>query len=98
MRALPATVRRALLGTLLTVFCQPLVSHADDYEPVIVISMGEHFFEVPGQDRGTPIKVKAGRVYFIQLRNDGKQEHNVEWGRDVLSGEQHRDRPDQLGA
>jgi uncharacterized cupredoxin-like copper-binding protein len=85
MRALPATVRRALLGTLLTVFCQPLVSHADDYEPVIVISMGEHFFEVPGQDRGTPIKVKAGRVYFIQLRNDGKQEHNVEWGRDVLS-------------
>jgi uncharacterized cupredoxin-like copper-binding protein len=85
MSALPAILRRALLGTLLTIFGQPLVSHADDYEPVIVISIREYFFEVPGQDRGTLIKVKAGRVYFIQLRNDGKQEHNVEWGRDVLS-------------
>jgi uncharacterized cupredoxin-like copper-binding protein len=58
---------------------------AEDYEPVIVLVMGDHFFEVAGQDRGTPIKVKAGRVYYLQIRNDGKQEHNIEWGRDVLT-------------
>jgi uncharacterized cupredoxin-like copper-binding protein len=83
MRALSTTLRLGFV--LLMICCQSPTSNADDYNPVIIISMGDHFFEVPGQDRGTPIKVKAGRVYFIQLRNDGKQEHNVEWGRDVLS-------------
>ena len=64
---------------------RPLPASADDYEPVIVISMGDHFFEVPGLQRGTPIRVKAGRLYFLQIRNDGKQEHNLAWGRDVLT-------------
>jgi uncharacterized cupredoxin-like copper-binding protein len=57
----------------------------EEYDPLIVISMGDHFFEVPGTDRDTPITVKAGRLYFLQIRNDGKQEHNVEWGRGVLT-------------
>jgi uncharacterized cupredoxin-like copper-binding protein len=57
----------------------------EDYDPVIVISMGDHFFEVPGTERDSPITVKAGRPYFLQIRNDGKQEHNVEWGRGVLT-------------
>lgn len=80
-RGLPIST---LLLTLL--FTQPDVGRAqEDYDPVIVISMGDHFFEVPGTDRDTPITVKAGRPYFLQIRNNGKQEHNVEWGRVVLT-------------
>ena len=75
----------ASAATLAIVGIQPVIVQADDYDPVIVISMGDHFFEVPGSERDAPIKVKAGRVYFLQIRNNGKQEHNVEWGRDVLT-------------
>ncbi len=87
MRIVPTNLVRALASavTSLLICGQPLAASADDYEPVLVISMGDHFFEVPGLERGTPIKVRAGRVYFIQLRNNGKQEHNVAWGRDVLT-------------
>jgi hypothetical protein len=73
----------ASAATLSFVGAHPVIVQADDYDPLIVISMGDHFFEVPGLERDTPIKVKAGRVYFLQIRNDGKQEHNVEWGREV---------------
>jgi hypothetical protein len=75
----------ASAATLGFVGAHPVIVQADDYDPVIVISMGDHFFEVPGVERNTPIKVKAGRVYFCRSRNDGKQEHNVEWGREVLT-------------
>ena len=72
----------AIFGFLET---QSVSAQDEDYDPVIVISMGDHFFEVLGMESDTPIKVKAGRVYFLQIRNDGKQEHNVEWGREVLT-------------
>ena len=85
LSSIPPRTPLACAATLLMICAQPLSASADDYEPVIEISMGDHFFEVAGLDRGAPITVKAGRVYFIQLRNDGKEEHNVEWGRTVLS-------------
>ena len=74
----------ALLAAIL--YAPAGIGHAEEeYDPVIVISMGDHFFEVPGAGRDTPITVTAGRPYFLQIRNDGKQEHNVEWGRGVLT-------------
>jgi uncharacterized cupredoxin-like copper-binding protein len=89
MRAPPRIQLSAVLMTSLaaTLLCtQPSEAGAEEeYDPVIVISMGDHYFEVPGTERDTPITVKAGRPYFLQIRNDGKQEHNVEWGREVLT-------------
>lgn len=90
MRALsvryPAIAACALCAALAVGQAGPADAE-EEYDPIVVISMGDHFFEVPGTERGTPITVKAGRPYFLQIRNDGKQEHNVEWGRGVLTKE-----------
>jgi uncharacterized cupredoxin-like copper-binding protein len=87
MRARPRRFPIAASALCLALACGQAspASAEEEYDPVIVISMGDHFFEVPGVDRDTPITVKAGRPYFLQIRNDGKQEHNVEWGREVLT-------------
>ena len=45
---------------------------------------GDHFYEVKGNDRGTPLRVKAGQVFWIVLKNNGKFAHEISWGRNLI--------------
>ena len=56
----------------------------DEFDPYIKVLMGDHFFEVNGNDRGTPLRVKAGQVFWIVLKNNGEYEHHVSWGRNLI--------------
>jgi uncharacterized cupredoxin-like copper-binding protein len=55
----------------------------DEFDPYIKVLMGDHFFEVKGNDRGTPLRVKAGQVFWIVLKNNGKFAHEISWGRNL---------------
>ncbi len=56
----------------------------DEFDPYIRILMGDHFYEVKGNDRGSPLWVKAGQVFWIVLKNNGEYEHHVSWGRNLI--------------
>jgi len=53
----------------------------DEFDPYIKVLMGEYFYEVKGNDKGTPLRVKAGQVFWIVLKNNGKFGHEISWGR-----------------
>ncbi len=56
----------------------------DEFDPYIRVLMGDHFYEVKGNDRGSPLRVKAGQVFWIVLKNNGEYEHHVSWGRNLI--------------
>ncbi len=61
----------------------------DEFDPYIRVLMGDHFFEVNGNDRGTPLRVKAGQYFWIVLKNNGNFAHEVSWGRNPRYDEKH---------
>ncbi len=56
----------------------------DEFNPYIKVQMGEYFYEVKGNDKGTPLRVKAGQVFWIVLKNNGKFAHEISWGRNLI--------------
>jgi uncharacterized cupredoxin-like copper-binding protein len=52
-----------------------------EFDPYIEVLMGDDFYEVKGNDKGTPLRVKAGQVFWIVLKNNGKFGHEISWGR-----------------
>ena len=56
----------------------------DEFNPYIKVQMGDDFYEVKGNDKGTPLRVKAGQVFWIVLKNNGEYEHHVSWGRNLI--------------
>jgi uncharacterized cupredoxin-like copper-binding protein len=55
-----------------------------EFNPYIKVLMGDSFYEVKGYDKGTPLRVKAGQVFWIVLKNNGEYEHHVSWGRNLI--------------
>ncbi len=62
----------------------------DEFNPYIKVQMGEYFYEVKGIDKGTPLRVKAGQVFWIVLKNNGTSEHSISWGRNPRYDEKVR--------
>ncbi len=62
----------------------------DEFDPYIKVLMGDDFYEVKGYDKGTPLRVKAGQVFWIVLKNNGKFPHDVSWGRNPRYDEKDR--------
>ena len=56
----------------------------DEFNPYIKVQMGDDFYEVKGNDKGTPLRVKAGQVFWIVLKNNGKFAHEISWGRNLI--------------
>jgi uncharacterized cupredoxin-like copper-binding protein len=56
----------------------------DEFNPYIKVQMGDDFYEVKGYDKGTPLRVKAGQVFWIVLKNNGKFAHEISWGRNLI--------------
>ncbi len=56
----------------------------DEFDPYIKVLMGDDFYEVKGYDKGTPLRVKAGQVFWIVLKNNGKFAHEISWGRNLI--------------
>jgi uncharacterized cupredoxin-like copper-binding protein len=56
----------------------------DEFNPYIKVLMGDDFYEVKGYDKGTPLRVKAGQVFWIVLKNNGKFAHEISWGRNLI--------------
>ncbi len=52
-----------------------------EFNPYIKVLMGDNFYEVKGYDKGAPLRVKAGQVFWIVLKNNGKFAHSISWGR-----------------
>ncbi len=52
-----------------------------EFDPYIEVLMGDDFYEVKGYDKGTPLRVKAGQVFWIVLENTGTTEHSISLGR-----------------
>ncbi len=42
-----------------------------EFNPYIKVLIGDNFYEVKGYDKGTPLRVKAGQVFWIVLENTG---------------------------
>ncbi len=61
-----------------------------EFNPYIEVLMGEYFYEVKGNDKGTPLRVKAGQVFWIVLKNNGKFGHEISWGRNPRYDEKVR--------
>ncbi len=61
----------------------------DEFNPYIKVQMGEYFYEVKGNDKGTPLRVKAGQIFWIVLENTGTSEHSISWGRNPRYDEKH---------
>jgi len=55
-----------------------------EFDPYIKVLMGDNFYEVKGYDKGTPLRVKAGQVFWIVLKNNGKFAHEISWGRNLI--------------
>ena len=55
-----------------------------EFDPYIKVLMGDSFYEVKGYDKGTPLRVKAGQVFWIVLKNNGKFAHEISWGRNLI--------------
>ena len=55
-----------------------------EFNPYIKVLMGDSFYEVKGYDKGTPLRVKAGQVFWIVLKNNGKFAHEISWGRNLI--------------
>jgi uncharacterized cupredoxin-like copper-binding protein len=55
-----------------------------EFDPYIKVLMGDDFYEVKGYDKGTPLRVKAGQVFWIVLKNNGKFAHEISWGRNLI--------------
>ncbi len=55
-----------------------------EFDPYIKVLMGDDFYEVKGNDKGTPLRVKAGQVFWIVLKNNGKFAHEISWGRNLI--------------
>ncbi len=62
----------------------------DEFNPYIKVQMGEYFYEVKGNDKGTPLRVKAGQVFWIVLENTGTLVHSISWGRNPRYDEKVR--------
>jgi len=61
-----------------------------EFDPYIKVLMGDSFFEVKGNDKGTPLRVKAGQIFWIVLENTGTSEHSISWGRNPRYDEKVR--------
>ncbi len=61
-----------------------------EFDPYIKVLMGDNFYEVKGYDKGTPLRVKAGQVFWIVLENTGISEHSISWGRNPRYDEKVR--------
>lgn len=60
-------------------------AHDDDQEAnEIRVLMGEMFFQVDGQDKNTPLRLKSGARYELVFENAGQMKHEVLLGRDVI--------------
>ena len=53
----------------------------DEFDPYIKVQMGDYYYEVKGIDQGTPLRVKAGQIFWIVLENTGTSEHSISLGR-----------------
>ncbi len=62
----------------------------DEFNPYIKVQMGDYFYEVKGIDQGTPLRVKAGQIFWIVLENTGTSEHSISWGRNPRYDEKVR--------
>lgn len=50
----------------------------------IRVLLGEMYFQVDGQDKGTPLRLKAGQRYELVFENVGHMKHEVLLGREVI--------------
>ncbi len=85
------SLRVAFLLTLSGMASLPITqAFGDEFNPYIKVQMGDSFYEVKGNDKGTPLRVKAGQVFWIVLENTGTSEHSISLGRNPRYDEKVR--------
>lgn len=89
-RQLFRTAGAAALGGLALSVEPRVQGFADEgMEADLEIHMGEFYFQISGQEKNAPIRIKAGEPHLIHLENEGQVEHEIHFGRDANVAEAH---------
>src|SRR5258708_4132974 len=66
------------------------VAHAEGEAVKVAVNMDDFHFTVVGQDSTAPIELKAGQLYDMTIKNTGKYDHEIWWGKDAQMGDEGR--------
>lgn len=94
MRLLKAVVALSLM--LSTGLTQAHGDHNHGKSTVVLIQVGPAGFQVAGQAKGAPLRLKAGERYELVFENVGTAEHEVRLGREPVSKGRGRGFKDSL--
>ncbi len=90
--------KKMIIGALLVGFAMLTVvivtsthvAKAEGEAVKVVVNMDDFHFTVVGQDSTAPIELKAGQLYDMTIKNTGKYDHEIWWGKDAQMGDEGR--------